>query len=94
MKESRGTGFPWAAVLGTPPPIRTALEEIQMERCPPPTHNVPSPVFPHFLTRQLPATCELCKMSTSSVGLYKLKVTLEVGEIKLKKLKPTMLEVK
>ena len=77
MEESGGTGFPWAAVSGTPLPIGTALEEIQMEKAPPTNLQHPITILPHILTRQPPTTHELHKTYP-----YKLKTTLEVGEIK------------
>ena len=41
MEESRGTGFPWAAIL-----IGMALEEIQMEKVPPANLQHPITCFP------------------------------------------------
>ena len=46
MEDSRGNGFPWAAISGTPPPIGTALEEIQTEKVPPANPQHPVTCFP------------------------------------------------
>ena len=50
-----------ASLSGTPLPIGIALEENQMKKASPANLHIPSPVFPHILTRQLPTTPELHK---------------------------------
>ena len=50
--EQRGQGelsFPQTALLGTPPPIGTALEENQMEKAPPTKPQCPITCFPTHL---------------------------------------------
>ena len=42
-------GFPWAALLGTPPPIITALEENQIEKVPPTNPQCLANCFPAHL---------------------------------------------
>ena len=46
MEESRETGFPWAALSGTPPPLGTALEENQAGKAPPANLQCPLTCFP------------------------------------------------
>ena len=77
MEESGGTGFPWGTISETPHPLAQLWRRSRWRRHHLPNCNVPSPVLPHILTRQPPATHELHKMY-----LHKLKTTLEAGEIK------------
>ena len=78
-----GNWFPIGCPIGdTPHPLAQPWRRSRWERHHPSTCDIPLLIFLHIMTRQLPATHKLCKTSASSVGLYKLKVTLEVGEIK------------
>ena len=75
--EQRGQGeldFPQAALSGTPLLLAQPWRGTRWRRHHPPTHNIPSPIFPHIMTRWPPTTLESHKTSASSVGLCKLKI--------------------
>ena len=67
------SAFLWLPYQQHPCPSAQLWRRTRWRRCHLPTCNGPSPVFPHILTRQPPATPESHKTSISSVGLYKLK---------------------
>ena len=62
IEESRVFSFPWAALLGTPPPISTTLEENQMEKAPPTNPQCPVTWFPTCLDQAAAANlvCQQC----------------------------------
>ena len=71
--EQRGWGNS-TFYQGHPCPSAQPWRGTRWRRCQLPTHNVPSPVFPHIMTWWSPTTLESHKTSASSGGLCKLKI--------------------